>query len=1184
MPQFSHLHCHSQFSLLDGASSLKGMLKKAQMNDMKAVALTDHGNMFGAFRFVAEASKFNIKPILGCEFYLVEDRSKKQFSKEDKDVRYHQLMLAKNQTGYRNLSKLTSLGYMEGYYSKWPRIDKQLIEKYHEGIIATSCCLAAEIPQAILTKGIDEAEKLLIWWLNLFGDDFYIELQNHHLEEQQKVNEGLIILAKRHSVKMIATNDSHYIDQEDSVAHDILLCVNTGELQKKPIWKGDGFGGKEYRFGFPNNEFYFKTQEEMNQLFRDIPQAIDNTGEIVDKVELLSLKRDILLPNFPLPEGFQTADDYLRHLAFDGARSEKRYGSLTSEIEERLNHELQIIKTMGFAGYFLITADMINAGRALGVMIGPGRGSAAGSVVAYSIGITNIDPIKYNLLFERFLNPERISMPDIDTDFDDEGRQKVIDYVVDKYGYNQVAQIITYGTMAAKMAIKDVARVRDLPLAESNALAKLVPERPGIALSQAFNEVNELNDIRKSGTEQATILEMAEKLEGSVRNTGIHAAGIIIAPEDLTEYIPVSTSKDSKLLVTQFDGKVVEDAGMLKMDFLGLKTLSIIKDAILLIEKNKKVHIDVDAIDMEDQDTFALYQRGDTVGTFQFESAGMRKYLQILKPTSLEDLIAMNALYRPGPMDFIPNFIDRKHGKEAIEYPHSLLEDILKNTYGIMVYQEQIMQTAQIMAGYSLGQADLLRRAMGKKKAEEMAKQKEIFVNGANDKHGIERSKAEEVFAVMEKFASYGFNRSHSAAYSVVAYQTAYLKAHYPEEYMAAVLTHNQNNIDKITFFLDECKRQNIIVLGPDINESSMDFDVNNKGQIRFGMGAIKGTGEAAIEAIVSERDENGAFKDIFDFAERINLRTVNKKTFESLAMAGAFDCFTNCHRHQFLHQENDKSNLIELATRYGANYQQERDASQQSLFGGESGVAIPRPKIPECEPYSEIEKLRIEKEVVGFYISGHPLDQFKVEIDSFCTCTIDRVDDYRSQVIRIAGVVVSFVERVTKKGNPFGLFTVEDFSGSLDMAMFGEEYMKHRHLLAVGGFLYMIGRMEERYNQPGLWEFRPKVIKLLAEIREELSQSIELTVQASSVTEELIMSISKLLKEHHGKCKLTFRIYDLNEEINVDLISKKYLVSPNNDLLQALDELESVTWRIISEKMTLPTDNRLEFQRYAKV
>lgn len=1163
MPIFSHLHCHTQFSLLDGAANITSMMKKAQEDGMPAVALTDHGNMFGAFKFVAEASRFNVKPIVGCEFYLVDDRHKKQFSKEDKDNRYHQLFLAKNEQGYKNLSKLCSLGYIEGMYSKWPRIDKELVLKYHEGLIATTCCIGAEVPQAILNEGEGKAEELFKWWLDLFGEDYYIELQRHDMKEQDQVNAVLLKFAKKYNVKIIASNDSHYVDQEDYNAHDILLCVNTGENKSKPVWKGEGFGGKEYRFGFPNDQFYFKTQKEMAALFHDLPEALDNTNEIVDKIHTPQLKRDILLPNFPLPSDFADADAYLRHLTYEGAR--KRYKELTPEIEERLNHELNIIKTMGFAGYFLITADLINAGKNLGVMIGPGRGSAAGSVVAYCTGITNIDPIKYNLLFERFLNPERISMPDIDTDFDDEGRQRVIDYVVEKYGYNKVAQIITYGTMAAKMAIKDVARVLELPLAEANALAKLVPERPGISLSKAFQEVKELNDIRKGNDLRAEVLRMAEKLEGSVRGSGIHAAGVIIAPDDLTNYIPVSTSKDSNLLITQFDGKVIEDAGMLKMDFLGLKTLTIIKDAVAMIKKNHDVDIDIDSISLEDEKTFALYQRGETIGTFQFESPGMRKYLQQLKPTNIEDLIAMNALYRPGPMEFIPNFIKRKHGQEEVNYPHELLEPILSNTYGIMIYQEQIMQAAQIMAGYSLGQADLLRRAMGKKKLDEMAKQREIFVKGAKEKHGIDKKKAEEVFAVMEKFAAYGFNRSHSAAYSVVAYQTAYLKAHYPAEYMASVLTHNKNNIDKVTFFMDECKRQEIKVLGPDINESNLFFDVNKEQQIRFGMGAIKGTGEAAVEAIIKERNENGPFKNIFDFAERIDLRTVNKRTFESLAMAGGFDCFEGLHRRQYLYAPDNESNLIEKAIKYGNMHQAEKNNAQQSLFGGSSGVEIPLPKVEDCEPYSEIEKLKIEKDVVGFYISGHPLDQFKLEIENFCTCTVDKIENYKGQEISVGGIVTKAMERYGKNGNPFGIFAIEDYIDSLEMIMFGEEYLKNRHLLAIGNFLYITGKVEERRGQPGVWQLMPKRIQLLQEIRDKMAKSLVLKLPVNYIDTDFMERIEQILQEHPGQCNLEFQLFDQEEKISVSLRSKKYRINPANTLIDKIESLPTeVQYQII--------------------
>jgi len=1167
MPTFNHLHCHTQYSLLDGAASIKDMVQKAYNDGMQAVALTDHGNMFGAFKFVAEASKYNIKPIIGCEFYVVEDRHKKSFSKENKDTRYHQLLLAKNETGYRNLIKLCSLGYTEGLYSKWPRIDKELILKYHEGLIATSCCIGAMVPQAIVWKSEEEAEKEFKWWLDLFGEDYYIELQRHNLvdidnsgKSQEDVNQVLLKWSKKYGVNTIATNDSHYVEKDDAEAHDILLCVNTGDLKSTPI--GDGKG---YRFGFPNNEFYFKSTQEMTDLFKDVPQALDFTNEIADKCYQPDLKRDILLPNFPLPAGYTDADDYLRHLSLEGAK--KRYVEFNKDIEDRINHELNIIKTMGFAGYFLITADMINAGRNIDVMIGPGRGSAAGSVVAYCIGITNIDPIKYNLLFERFLNPERVSMPDIDTDFDDEGRQKVIDYVVDKYGHNQVAQIITYGTMAAKMAIRDVARVLDLPLSEADTLAKLVPERPGISLSQAFKEVKELEDIRKGNDDKAKVLNLAEKLEGSVRNSGIHAAGVIIAPDDITNYIPVSSSKDTDLLITQFDGKVIEEAGMLKMDFLGLKTLSIIKDALKIIKKSKNTEIDIDQISFNDEKTFELYQRGDTIGTFQFESNGMRRYLQELKPTDIEDLIAMNALFRPGPMDFIPNFINRKHGRERVDYPHELLEPILQNTYGIMVYQEQIMQTAQIIAGFSLGKADILRRAMGKKKMDVMRSMQEEFIEGAKKLHNISVKKAKEIFAIMEKFAAYGFNRSHSAAYSVVAYQTAYLKAHYPSEYMASVLSHNQNNIDKITFFMDECRRMGIKVLGPDINQSSTLFTVNENDEVLFGLGAIKGTGDAAVEAIIKEREKNGAYSDIFDFAGRVNLRTANKKTFESLAMSGAFDGIGDIHRRQYLFAENNNTSLIEKAIRYGNKAQAEKNASQQSLFGNGASEGLPLPKIEQCEPFTNIEKLKIEKEVVGFYISGHPLDQYKFELNHFCNTHLGEFSDLeklKGKEIRLGGIVSNFAHRVTKKGNPFGILTLEDYESTYSFYLFSDDYLKFKKYFETDWFLYIRGFIAPRKWNESELEFKIQEIDLLNEVREKYLDGIELFVDVDDVTDTFITRISEITESNPGKGSLLFNIRDGQENYRVDMFSRKVRIGVSNDLIGDLESIPGMDYKIL--------------------
>src|SRR5215213_5590457 len=933
--KFSHLHVHTQYSLLDGAAPIASLYKKAIADGMPALAISDHGNMFGVFEFVSQAyknvdenGKPKVKPIVGCEFYITLDRHRKSFSKEEKDPRFHQILLAKNEIGYRNLVKLTSLGYMEGLYSKYPRIDKELVLQYHEGLIATTCCLGAMVPQSIMRKNEAEAEAEFKWWLDLFGDDYYVEFQRHGMAEQERVNQVLIKFARKHNVKIIASNDSHYTDVEDFNAHDILLCINTGEKQATPALReftDDDVNIKDKRFAFPNDQFYFKKTAEMTDRFKDLPEAIDNTNEIVDKVQLLNLKRDILLPAFPIPKEFQIHADnnlnqweYLRHITYEGAKS--RYSEISEDIRERIDFELHTVKTMGFAGYFLIVSDFIKAGRELGVYVGPGRGSAAGSVVAYCIGITNIDPIKYNLLFERFLNPDRKSMPDIDTDFDDEGREKVIDYVVQKYGKNQVAQIVTYGTMAAKMSIKDVARVMDLPLPESNALAKLVPDRPGTKLyrvlhapltakegdksleeeygSDDVENAKRLREIYNSKGIQSDVLHIAERLEGSVRNTGIHAAGIIIAPRDLTELIPVFSSKETDLCITQIEGSVIEDSGVIKMDFLGLKTLSIIRDALKIIKEKHGIEIDIDAIPLDDQKTYELYQRGDTIATFQFESPGMQKYLKELKPDQFADLIAMNALYRPGPMAYIPQYVDRKHGREEVEYDLPEMEEQLKETYGITVYQEQVMVLAQKLASFSKGDADVLRKAMGKKDRKTLDKMKDKFIHGAIAK-GHPKRELEKIWTDWEAFAQYAFNKSHSTCYAYVAYQTAYLKAHYPAVYMAAVLN-NASNIEKLTFFMEESKKMGIDVLPPDVNESFKGFAVNKEGDIRFGLGGLKGVGENAIESIIEERNKNGFFTNIFDFIKRINQRAVNKKTLESLAYAGGFDCFTEHHRAQY--------------------------------------------------------------------------------------------------------------------------------------------------------------------------------------------------------------------------------------------------------------------------------------------
>ena len=947
MQSFVHLHNHTHYSLLDGASHIPELMDKAVKDGQKGIAITDHGNMFGVFEFVTEAKKRDLKPIVGCEFYLVQDRHKRQFqtSKGERDNRFHQLLLAKDQDGYKNLSKLCSLGFIEGVYSGYPRIDKELLLQYHQGLIATSCCIGAEIPQTILTGNIEKAEELLKWWLDVFGEDYYIELQRHRGMEsiddtgmsQEQVNQVLLGFAKKYNIKVIATNDAHYINEDDARAHDILLCVNTG---KKINDQG--------RFQFPSNDFYFKSQLEMNSLFADVPAALDFTNEIFDKITAPHLTRDVLLPNFPVPKGFTDQTVYLRHLVYEGAKL--RYPLLTKEITERIDWELNVIDKMGFNGYFLIVQDFIKAARGMDVSVGPGRGSGAGSAVAYCLTITNIDPLRYNLLFERFLNPERVSMPDFDIDFDDEGRQRVIDYVVDKYGRNQVAQIVTFGTMAAKSSIRDVGRVLELPLPETDRLAKMVPITPGTSLLKIFKagkeaesdamsrdleNIRKLREIEKQDTSEGEILRLAQQVEGTVRNTGIHAAGIIIAPGDIMQYIPVCTSSETELLVTQFEGNIVESAGMLKMDFLGLKTLSIVKDSIKIIAERQETDklIDPDEIPLDDAATFTLFQKGETIGIFQFESSGMQKYLRELVPTNIEDLIAMNALYRPGPMNYIPVFINRKHGKEPVEFPHPWLEEILSPTYGIMVYQEQIMQAAQIMAGYSLGAADMLRRAMGKKKADEMEKHRKIFVDGAIKK-GVDETKAQDTFEIMSKFASYGFNRSHSAAYTVLSMQTAWLKTHYPAEFMAAVLTHNKQDIVKLNFFLRECKRMNILVLPPDVNESNINFTVNAKGAIRFGLSALKNMGEGSGDDIIRERKANGPFTSIFDLTSRVTLKSVNKKALEAMVMGGAMDCFEGSHRAQYFAPTDTYESLVEHAIRYGQAVQAQKSQSQLTLFG----------------------------------------------------------------------------------------------------------------------------------------------------------------------------------------------------------------------------------------------------------
>ncbi len=1209
MPDFSHLHVHTQFSLLDGAADISRLFKKAKADGMKAMAITDHGNMFGAFKFVAEAGKHGVKPIVGCEFYVVDNRHIKQFTKEKRDQRFHQLLLAKNAEGYKNLVKLCSLGYMEGLYSKWPRIDKELILQYHKGLIATTCCLGASVPQTILKKGEDEAEIEFKWWLDLFGEDYYIELQRHDITDQNIVNEVLLKFAKKYNVKIICSNDSHYVDQQDANAHDILLCVNTGDMQSTPK-ATDEESGKGFRFGFPNDQFFFKTQKEMGKLFHDLPESLDNTNEIVDKVEILQLKRDIMLPNFPIPDEFKIHTgaesenlnqwEYLKHLTFTGAK--ERYKDISPEVEERLNFELFTIRTMGFAGYFLIVADFIKHGRDVGVFIGPGRGSAAGSVVAYCTGITNIDPIKYNLLFERFLNPDRKSMPDIDTDFDDEGRQKVIDYVVDKYGKNQVAQIITYGSMAAKSSIKDVARVLDLPLSEANMLAKLVPDRPGTNLVQVmtapldtikkelnpedFENAKKLRDILAEGkTIHAKVLKEALILEGSVRNVGVHAAGIIIAPYDLTDIIPVATSKESSLLVTQFDGRVIEDAGVIKMDFLGLKTLTIIKDALRLIKQNHGVSIEIDYIPLDDQKTFELYQRGDTNGTFQFESDGMQMYLRDLRPDKFEDLIAMNALYRPGPMEYIPKFISRKHGRELVSYDLEDMKEYLEETYGITVYQEQVMLLSQKLAGFSKGDADVLRKAMGKKQLDVLNKMKAQFMEGCKAK-GHDEKVCEKIWIDWEAFAQYAFNKSHSTCYAFVAYQTAYLKANYPAEYMAAVLN-NQNNIEKISFFMEECKRMGIPVLGPDINESELSFTVNKKGEVRFGMSGMKGVGEKAVESIVEERLANGPYQTVYDFSRRINSRAVSKKVYENLVFGGAFDCF-GFHRAQFFCKpDGGLYNGIERLVKYTNDYQNNQNSSQSSLFGGTNDAQIVEPQMPECEEWGLIEKLKYEKESIGIYLTGHPLDNYKFELEHFCTHQVkhltlinrmksaeassedqEEFNKIKNRDLVIGGLISMCNHRTTKTGKPFGSFMLEDYSDTFEVVLFGEDYVKLKQYLNDGFFLQLKGNVCERFKQKDNWEFKVNSMVLLSELRDKMSKCLTIQLPLTEISDDFLSKMDEIVKINaeqnaNRNCQLKFMVMDYEDTISLEMPSKNLKIYPSNEFLKHLCEINNITYKL---------------------
>ena len=1163
MMSFVHLHVHTQFSILDGACNIPRLIEKAKNDGMKAIAITDHGNMFGAKLFYDIAKKNGIKPIIGCEAYVAPDgRQNKDKNLKDNRGGYHIVLLAKNLKGYHNIIKLISYAWIDGYYYK-PRIDKELLEKYHEGIIASSACLGGEIQTAILEEDIKKAEENLLYYKNIFGDDFYLEMQRHEtdnevlnqnvFERQKIVNEAFKELSEKHDVKLIATNDVHFINAEDAEAHDILICLNTNK----------DLDDKE-RMQYTREEF-FKTQEEMNECFKDIPVAIANTAEVAEKIEDFELDQAPVMPDFSLPENFTDQNEYLTHITYEGAK--RRYGEVTDAIKERIDYELSVIKKMGYPGYFLIVYDFLKAARERGVSVGPGRGSAAGSVVAYCNEITSIDPLKYRLLFERFLNPDRISMPDIDIDFDEEGREEVINYVVDKYGEQRVANLITYGTMAPRMAIRDVARVKKMPLDQADKLAKYVPERPNTSFKDAYSESKELRDAKKSDNELVSkTLSFAETLEGSIRQTGLHACGIIIGKNDLMEHIPVCKFKDSHLLVTQYGGNVIESVGMLKMDFLGLKTLSIIKDTIKYIKGSAGKDIDIDNIPLDDQETYELYAKGETTGLFQFESDGMKKHLRELKPNRFEDLIAMNALYRPGPMKYIPSFINRKHGKEKVEYDLPIMEEYLEETYGITVYQEQVMLLSQAMAGFSGGEADSLRKAMGKKNKALMEQMKDKFFEGCK-KNEYDEKIIQKIWTDWEEFAEYAFNKSHSTCYAFISYQTGYLKAHYPAEFMATVLSRNLNDINKVTIFMDECRRMGIEVLGPDVNESDYKFTVNKNGNVRFGIGAIKGVGENAVAKIVEEREKNGPFKDIYDFVERVNIQTVNKKNIEALAKAGAFDNLSNIRRDHFFAEDEKQNTFTESLIRYGNKFQSEKNTSQNTLFGGTNDFAIAKPELPQAEEWGSLYKLNKEKEVIGIYLSAHPLDKYKFELDELTTNPLRDMHDMSKLMnrdITIGGLVVNAHKGTTKTGKPFGSLTIEDYTDTFKFYLFSKDFIQFKNFFENGYSLLISGKIQKKNwgdnkDEP---EFKIREINLLNEAREKFIKSIALMLPLSGITENMISNIKEYCNGK-GNTLLKFIVYDTDENIDLKMFSRNNKIQVSEAFIKFLNHNDELFYKV---------------------
>lgn len=1232
MEDFIHLHVHTYYSILDGQSPVEKLVDKAVANGMRGMAITDHGNMFGVKELYNYCNKINgklkeqgkepFKPIFGCEMYVAR-RTKADRVKEKGDAGgYHLIVLAKNYHGYKNLIKLVSRAWVDGFYSK-PRTDRADLEKYHEDLIVCSACIAGEVPAKILKGDIPGAREAIEWYKSIFGDDYYLELQRHEVKDpnqranretfplQQRANKELIKLAKEYGIKVVCTNDCHFVDQENAEAHDHLLCLSTGKELNDPT-----------RMLYSKQE-WFKTREEMNEIFSDVPEALSNTLEILDKVETYSIDHSPIMPFFPIPEEFGTEEetrkrispeelfrefttdengneimsheeaekkikklggidklyrikfeaDYLAKLAYDGAK--RLYGEpLTDEVYERVKFELHIMKTMGFPGYFLIVQDFINSAEdELGVMVGPGRGSAAGSVVAYCLGITKIDPIKYDLLFERFLNPDRISLPDIDTDFDDDGRGKVLEWVEDKYGHDKVAHIITYGTMATKNSIKDVARVEKLPLDISNRLCKAIPDKlpDGLKmnLTNAIKCVPELREAEASANPQmANTIKYAKMLEGTVRGTGIHACGTIICRDAISDWVPVSTAEDKsdpghKLLATQYDGHVIEETGLIKMDFLGLSTLSIMKETV---ENIRLTHdgftLDLDTIPIDDELTYKLYQEGRTIGTFQFESAGMQKYLRELRPTVFEDLIAMNALYRPGPMDYIPSFIARKNGKEPITYDIPCMEKYLKDTYGITVYQEQVMLLSRQLADFTRGESDALRKAMGKKKKAIVDAMKPKFIEGGK-KNGHDPKVLEKIWGDWEKFASYAFNKSHATCYSWVAYQTAYLKAHYPAEFMAGNMSRCLNDITKITKLMSECQAMNIPCLGPDVNESEQKFSANKKGEVRFGLSAIKGMGEAAATNIIAERHKNGQYKDIFDFVQRVNLSAVNRKAMESLALSGGFDSF-GIRREQYFAPNAKGDTFVETLLRYGQVYQSEQSSMQNSLFGDMGGVEIQTPPVPDCEAWSTMELLKRERELVGIYLSAHPLDDYAVVLNHMCNLhcpQIGREMDKKAfasiEELTFGGIVTSVSQRWTKNNKPFGIVNIEDFEGQGELALFGEEWTKWQSMLQEEYHIYITAQCVQRFrNNPDAYDMVIKKIEFLSDVKEKSIEKFTVYIDSTMFNDAQLTDLETTLKNSTGNVPLYINIHDAKNNTNVQLYSRNITVDVNKKLLTSLDEM----------------------------